>query len=188
MQQPRHRNFLPARLPGLLDRNDFLTLVELDVEAFNSLRRRDQLPLTQPHELPKDWQDARGWSPLAALALIMALELVHRYELSRKRAAEIAGRVSVADVRWADICATSREAANGKEPAFDILYASVDLPGVKPTNRSPDPTIAIGTAEEIAAKHPTAIGLIAVSVTQCAALMRQRAARRKIDLGKFFDA
>ena len=67
MQQPRHRNFLPARLPGLLDRNDFLTLVELDVEAFNSLRRRDQLPLTQPHELPKIGRTRVGGRPLRPL-------------------------------------------------------------------------------------------------------------------------
>lgn len=188
VKQSRHSKSLPTRYPGLLSRDDFLALVGLDVEAFNSLRRRDQLPQRQPPELSEEWQDARGWIPHAALALLMALELVDRYQLSRKRAAEIASGVGRVETRWADISTTSGQVADGREPAFDILYASVDLPGAKPTKKSPDPTIAVGTLAEIAAKHPTATGLIGVSVTRCAALMRQRAARAKIDLGDFLDA
>jgi hypothetical protein len=184
----RSRTSLPARLPGLLSRDDFLALVGLDVEALNSLRRRDQLPQRPPRELPAEWADARGWSAHGALALIMALELADRYELSRKRAAEIAAGVYRTQARWADIATTSRQVTDGREPDFDIVYASVDLPGVRPTKKSPDPTIAVGTVAEIAAKHPTATGLIGVSVTRCAALMRRRAARAKIDLSDFLDA
>ena len=39
-----------------------------------------------------------------------------------------------------------------------------------------------------ASTKPPATGLIAVSVTRCAALMLKRAARAKIQLGDFLDA
>lgn len=64
-----------------------------------------------------------------------------------------------------------------------------DVPGVKPTiaKGKLDPTIMIGTMEEIAAKHPKASGMIAVSITAAVAKMRKRAARAKVDLSPFFD-
>ena len=178
---------LPERLPGLLSRAEFIVVVGLELEAFNSLRRRHQLPMVPPLHMPEAWGDALGWDPLAALALVMALQLTERYELSRTRAAEIARGAGRLDQRWPDISTTSLELADGKQPAFEILCASLDLPNVKPTKRHPDPTFAIGTLREIAAEHPTATGIIAVSVTRCAALMRKRAARAKIDLGDFWE-
>lgn len=178
---------LPTRIPGLKSRNEFLALVGLELEAFNSLRRRDQLPQRPPYELSEEVADARGWSPIAALALVMALELVDRYELSRDRAADIASPVHAVLGRWADISRTSRQVADGKEPEFHVLFASLDLPSVKPTKKRADPKIAVGTIKEITAEYPTATGIIAVSVTRCAALMRQRAARTKIDLRDFWE-
>ena len=184
MPQPRRE--LPARIPGLQSRDEFLKLVGLEVEAFNSLRRRRQLPIVPPLDMPEEWVNAGGWSPLTALALNMALALTERYRLSRTRAAEIARYVFAVPKRWADISRTSLQLANGNEPDFHVLFASLDLAGVKPTKRDPDPIIAVGTLTEIAAEYPTATSIIAVSVTQCAALMRQRAQRAKIDLGDFW--
>ena len=90
--------------------------------------------------------------------------------------------------RWADISRTSLQLADGNEPEFHVLFASLDLPGVKATKKRPDPTIVVGTMSEIAAEYPTATGMIAVSVTRCAALVRKRAARAKIDLNDFWEA
>ena len=175
-----------ARLPGLLSRDELLALVGLELEAFNSLRRRNQLPQRPPRELTPQEADARGWSPYSALALVVALEMVDRYKLSRTRAAEIAARVYVVQERWADISKTGLLLADGNDPGFHVLFASIDLPGVRVNKRRPDPTIAVGTLSEIAAEHPLATGIIAISITRCAALMRQRAARGKIDLSEFW--
>jgi hypothetical protein len=176
------------RIPGLKSREEFLALVELELEAFNSLRRRDQLPQRPPYELSEEMADARGWPTTSALALVIALELADRYDLSRNRAAEIAGPVYAVENRWADISRTSQQLADGTQPEFHVLFAALDVPGVKPTKKVPFPTIAVGTLSEIAAGYPTAAGIISVSVTRCAALMRQRAARAKIDLSEFWES
>ena len=184
---PMPRPDLPARIAGLHSRDDYLALVGLKLEAFNSLRRRDQLPQRPPYEMSEQLADARGFGASSALALIIAVNLADRYGLSRERAAQIAGGVNRAQSCWSEISATSKQVADGETADFDVLYASVDLPGVKPTKKLSDPTIAVGTINEIAAEHPTATGIIAVSVTRCAALMRQRAARAKIDLAEFWE-
>ena len=188
MKQPRSEGSLPARIPGLKSRDEFLSLVGLEVEAFNSLRRRDQLPQRPPYELPEEMADARGWPTPSALGLIIALELADRYDLSRKRAAEIAAPVYAVEKRWADICRTGQQLADGHEPEFHILYAALDLPDVKPTKKQPFPTIGVGTIIDIAAEYGSATGIICISVTRCAALMRQRAKRAKIDLSEFWES
>jgi hypothetical protein len=177
----------PPRIPGLLSRDQFLALVGLEVEAFNSSRRRGQLPLRPPYELPDEVADARGWSPFAALALLIALDLVDRYDLSRMRAAQIAGRSIAVQKRWPDVCRTSEQLAESREPDFHILFGSLDIPSLKPNKKSPDPTVAIGTLSDISARYPSATRIIAVSVTRCAALMRQRAVRAEVDLTHFFE-
>jgi hypothetical protein len=179
---------LPQRLPGLKSRDEFLTLVGLELEAFNSLRRRDQLPQRPPYELSEEAADARGWATPAAFALIIALELVDRYDLGRTAAAQIAGGINVVARRWADVSKTSQQLADGHEPEFHVLYAAVDIPGVTPTKKRPFPTIAVGTLSEIAAEYPAVTGIISVSLTRCAGLMRQRAARAKIDLSEFWES
>lgn len=186
MQEPRRSDLATTRIPGLQSRAEFLVLTGLELEAFNSLRRRDQLPQSPPPFWSEEWQDAHGWSPWAALALVMALALADRYQLSRTRAAEVASRVGAINRRWRDISAASRVVAEGGQPDQDILFASLDLPNVHPTKKLPDPTVDVGTLEELAAKYPTATGLIAVSVTRCAALIRQRAKKAKIDIPDFW--
>jgi hypothetical protein len=186
MQEPKRSDLLPKRIPGLQSRAEFLILTGLELEAFNSLRRRHQFPQSPPVDWSEEWQDAQGWSPLAALALVMALALADRYQLSRTRAAEIAAHVGVINRRWRDISAASREVAEGGEPEQDILFASLDLPDVHPTKKQPDPTVDVGTLEELAAKYPTTTSLIAVSVTRCAALIRQRAKKAKIHISNFW--
>src|SRR5262249_17559925 len=114
--------------------------------------------------------------------------LVDRYDLSRRRAAEIAGAVNRVERRWADIRRTSQQLAEGNKPDFHVLFAAVDVPDVKPTKKRPFPTIVVGTIGEISAEYPTASGIISVSVTRCATLMRQRAERAKIDLSEFWES
>jgi hypothetical protein len=187
MVEPERSDLLPKRIPGLQSRAEFLTLTGLELEAFNSLRRRGQLPQSPPLHWSEEWQDAQGWSPWAALALVMALELTKRYQLSRTRAAEIASNVNAAIRRRRDICVGVREVAEGRKPKRDILFASLDLPDARPTKKLPDPTVAVGTFKELAARYPTAKGLIAVSATRCAALIHQRAKEAKIDIPNFLD-
>jgi len=176
------------RIPGLKSRDEFLALVGLEVEAFNSLSRRDQLPQRPPYELSEKAADARGRPTTSALALVIALELADRYDLSRNRAAEIAGPAYAVEKRWADISKTSQQLADGHEPDFHILYAALDVPGVKPTKKQPFPTICVGTISDIAAEYRNATGIICISVTRCAALIRQRAERAKIDLSEFWES
>jgi len=178
---------VPTRLKSLQSRDDYLALTGLELEALNSMRRRDQVPLKPAAELTNRQADERGWSPYSAFALIVALELAGMYQISRQRAAEIASRSLLAASRWSDISATSAQQADGHNPDFHVLFASIALPGVRPTKKHPDPTIAVGTLGEIAAGYPMATDIVAVSATRCAALMRQRAARAKIDLSEFWE-
>jgi hypothetical protein len=76
--------------------------------------------------------------------------------------------------------------AAGESPTADILFGVVDWTGGPPKKRS-RPNIAVGTLPEIATQYPCAQNIIAVSATRCAALLRQRAARAKMDLGDFWD-
>jgi hypothetical protein len=76
-------------------------------------------------------------------------------------------------------------AVEGK-PTEDILLGVVDWTGA-PWNKRSRPNTAMGTLPEIATQYPCAQNIIAVSATRCAALLRQRAARAKIDLGDFWD-
>ena len=163
-------------------------MVGLNLEAFNSLRRRDQLPQRPPYELSEEAADARGWPTTSAFALVVALEFGERYGLSRNRAAEIAASIHAVKKRWADISRSSKQLAEGHEPEFHVLYAAVDIPGVTPTKKRPFPTMAVGTLSEIAAEYPAATGIISVSLTRCAGLMRQRAARAKLDLSEFWES
>jgi len=207
MQPPRRGAFRPQRFKGDFDRTKLLELCDITVEAFDSLRRRGQLPLMPtfdnlvlsqpgvptPDNMPE--YDARGWSPFMALALIIANDLVESYEVSRDLAAHIARRVYLVGQRWPEIREGSRALAQSKSPLdielprHIVLARVTGIPGVKPTiaEGKLDPTIMIGTMEEIAAKHPKASGMIAVSITAAVAKMRKRAARAKVDLSPFFD-
>lgn len=175
-------------IAALLSRSDFCKLVGLEVEQLNVLRRRDQLPLVPNPDLPEEVATERGYSAGMALSLIMANELAERYEMSRDCAARIAGYGLRAYQRWGDIFVTSAQVAAGKEPAFDVLFAVVDWPGVKRdrARNRPAQKIAVGTLMEIAAQFPDAREIIAISVTRCAALLRQRAAKARIELGDFW--
>lgn len=89
--------------------------------------------------------------------------------------------------RWTEIAETSAEVAAGKEPRTHILFAAIEWPGQPPKENDPKPKIGVGTLREIAAAHPNAGGIIAVSATECAALLRRRAAQARIDLGEFWN-
>jgi hypothetical protein len=171
-----------------LSRSDFCGLAGLEIEQYNVLRRRNQLPSVPNHDLPSEAANDRDYSPGSALLLIMANELAQRYEVSRECAARIAAYGLQAFPRWGDIFVTSAQVVAGKEPTIDVLLGVIDWPGVahdKAKNRPPQ-KIAVGTLREIAEQHPDARDIIAISVTRCAALLRRRAAKARIDLGEFW--
>lgn len=191
------------RLKGQIDRTAFLALADLEVPAFYSLRRRDQFPQRPPLELGIDWDLTIGWSPITALAFIVSTALVERYAVSRDRAARIAAHttriISSSKHKWPEVVAGAIAIVEGRaNPPPDILLASLDVPGIKSienldplieqalARRLPDPVIEIGTLAEIARKWPNASAMIAVSITRCAADMRKRAIRHKIELSDFW--
>ena len=171
----------------MMSRADFCKLAGLEVEQYNALKRRGQIPLVPNLDLPEEIANERGYSPSAALALTIANELSDRYEMSRVRAAQIALYSLKVFDRWNDIAKTSAQVVSGKVPTADILFAAIECPGMRPKKTDPQPKCAVGTLKEIAAKYPNPSGMIAVSVTWCAALLRQRAARARIDLGDFWE-
>lgn len=210
MMQPPRRGFRPQRFKGDFDRTKLLELCDMTVEAFDSLRRRGQLPLQPtldnlvlsqpgvptPDSMPE--YDAQGWSPWMALALIIANDLVDQYTIGRDLAAQIARHVYLVGQRWPEISEGGKKLAElrfpldaapvYRLPVHIVLARVTDAPDLKPTlaKNKLDPSIVVGTMEEIAAKYPKASGMIAVSVTAGVAKMRKRAARAKIDLSTFF--
>jgi hypothetical protein len=171
----------------LLSRTDYCKLVGLEVEQLNALRRRGQLPLVPNAYLPEEVANERGYSPGSALSLIMANELTERYEMSRDCAARIAAYGLRAYQRWGDIFVTSAQVAAAKEPAFDVLFAVIDWHCAAPDRKNRTAQkVGVGTLREIAAQFPDAREIIAISVTRCAALLRQRAAKARIELGDFW--
>ncbi|WP_448041102.1 hypothetical protein [Bradyrhizobium liaoningense] len=174
----------------LVGRADYCKLIDLPVEQLNALRRRDQIPFVPPPELPEEIANERGYEASSALYLIIANELADRYEISRDSAAAIALKALVVRDRWEDIAATSANVASGKKPSHDILFAVIDWTGLGSAKqkRSPRPMTAVGTLAEIAKQYPDARHLLAISVTQCAALMRHRAAKAGIDISEIWEA
>ena len=211
MMTPPRRDFRTQRFKGDFNRAALLELSGMSVEAFDSLRRRGQIPwqptlnsllLSQPgvptpDDIPE--YDAQGWSPFMALALILANDLVEQYDVSRDLAAHIARHIYLVGQRWPEIRDGSKQLAElrfaidvapaYRLPAHIVLARVTDAPGQKPTRAKGklDPTVMVGTMEEIAAKHPKASGMIAVSVTAAVAQMRKRAAGARLDLSTFFN-
>jgi hypothetical protein len=163
-------------------------LAGLEVEQFNVLRRRDQVPSVPNLDLPEKIANERGYEASGAFLLTIANEMVERYEMSRECAAKIAACGRIMFTRWEEVSATSSQIAAGKEPACDILLAVIDRREVargKATNR-PVQKVAVGTLREIADQHSNVRDIIAISLTRCAALMRERAAKARINLDEFW--
>jgi hypothetical protein len=174
----------------MLSRSEFCMLAGLEVEQFNALRRRDQIPIVPNTDLPEEVANERGYTPTGALLLIGANEFVDRYEMSRDCAARIASYGLRMFKRWDEISAGSAQLAAGKQPALDVLFGMIDWPGVARDtvkNRSLQ-KVAVGTLKEIVDQHPSARDIIAISLTRCAALMRQRAAKARINLDEFWES
>jgi hypothetical protein len=169
----------------MLGRAQLCALCGLEVEAYNALYRRGLVPLVPNLDSPESVRNDRGYSPTGALALVIATEFVDRFGVSREEAARLAvNTLGLFRSRWEDVAKTSAEVVEGK-PTEDILLGVVDWTGDSPNERSRHNT-AVGTLPEIATQYPFAQNIIAVSATRCAALLRQRAARAKIDLGDFW--
>jgi hypothetical protein len=170
-----------------LSRTDCCALAGLDVEQYKVLRRRDQVPMVPNPDLPEEVANARGYEARSALYLIIANELAERYEISRDYAAKMAAHAICMHDRWKEISATSAQLAAGKEPTHDILFALIDWWGFgQSKTKRRDTKAAVGTLAEIAHQHPGARDIIATSLTRCAALMRQRAAKARINLDEFW--
>jgi hypothetical protein len=183
--QPDHWGGI-AMVVRMLGRAEHCALCDLEVEAYNALHRRGQVPLVPNLDLPERVRNERGYSPGTAFALIIATEFVDRFGMSRNQATSLASYSLGLHSRWKDVAKTSAAVAAGEVPTTDILFGVVDWTGATPKKRS-RPNIAVGTLPEIARQYPNAKNIIAVSATRCAALLRQRAALAKIDLGDFWD-
>jgi hypothetical protein len=174
----------------VLSRADYCKLAGLEIEQYSILRRRDQLPSVPNLDMPEEVANARGFEASGALYLNIANELVERYQTSRECAASIAAYARHMFARWADISATSAQVAAGQEPARDILFALIDWPGVardRAKNKGQQ-KVAVGTLKEIADQHPSARDIIAISLTRCAAQMRKRAAKARINIDEFWES
>ena len=172
-----------------LSRSEYCSLAGLEVEQLNVLRRRDQTPSVPNLDLTEEVANERGYEAGGALLLIVANELVERYEMSRDCAARVAAFGSIMFERWEEIAATSAEIAAGEEPPREILFALIDWPGVQrhgAKNRPPQ-KVAIGNLKEVTDRHSDARTILAVSLTRCAALMRRRATKARIDLDEFWS-
>lgn len=145
--------------------------------------------MVPPPELPEEIANERGYEARGALYLIIANEFAERYEISRDSAAAIAINALVVHHRWEDISSSSAEIASGKEPTRDVLFAVIDWPGLgrSKQRRLPRPKTAVGTLAEIVEQYPNASHLLAISVTRCAALMRQRATKARIDISEIWE-
>jgi hypothetical protein len=179
---PRKADYMAIQF---MSRSDYCTLAGLEVEQFNVLRRRDQVPSVPNLDLSEQVANERGYEAGGALLLIVANELVERYEISREYAARIAEHGRLMFNRWGDVAATSAQVAAGKEPLLDILLAVIDWPGAA-SGKAKKPKVAVGTLKEIAEQHSNIRDIIAISLTRCAALMRQRAAKARINLDEFW--
>lgn len=167
---------------------EFCAVAGHEVEQYNVLRRRGQVPMVPPPDLSEEALKQRGFEAGGALYLTVANELVEHYEMSRTSAATIAAKSIVCHGRWEEIASTSARLAERKDPPFHILFAVINWPTVAhlPPKRG-QPLCAVGTFKEIAEQYPNAHDVIAVSMTRCAALMRQRAAKARIDLTAFWE-
>ena len=166
------------------------SLAGLEVEQLNVLRRRNQVPSVPNLDLKEEVANERGYEAGGALLVIIANELADRYEMSRECAARVAAFSGIMFERWEEIAATSAEIASGEEPAREILFAVIDWPGVQRhgAKNRPAQKVAIGNLKEVADRHRDARTILAVSLTRCAALMRRRATKARINLDEFWKS
>jgi hypothetical protein len=196
--QAKHRpeDFRPDVPPGYLPRRAFLALSDLAVGSYTSLVQRGQLPMMPPPpDAPKfllqealypvpeselEWFDVRGWSPVSALAFIIAQMFIAEHTCSRDRATAIARHTLALHRRWPQITeAADRIIASDPTPPPDVLFAAIGA--------AEHPQIAVGTLSEMAAQCPHPASIIAVSATQAALTLRRRALDYRIDISGFWE-
>jgi hypothetical protein len=184
MVKPTMEDFIMKLV--MFGRDALCKLVGLEVEGLNSLRRRGQMPSVPNLGLDEKAVNEGGYDAFSALLLILALTFTDRFEVSRNRACELAGSAAgVLDKRWTEICRSSLDLAEGRRPAAHILFAVIE--GSIPKGRHKIKSIPFcGTAAEMSAAHPDATNIIAISVSECAAEMRQRAREHQIALEEFW--
>jgi hypothetical protein len=158
----------------MLTREQLCLLAGMELEAFKTLRKLGRIPT-----MADDQKDARGYTPFEAFMLVISDDLANGLTVSRTVACEIAmgayKEIACNDARWQEICDTSADLVSGVSPNAEILFGRIDPLGGKSK-------IVCGTLAEISAAHPSPVRTILTNVSRCAAVMRQRAARHKIDL------
>jgi hypothetical protein len=153
-------------------------LADMEVGAFKTLQQYGRLPM-----LPAALRADKPFGPFETFVLATFNTMVEYHRVARERAADIcsAGAENLA-ARWPELAETvaERRFANKDE----LLFGRVDLAGTLKQGGGPKPVI--GTFEEIAAQHATAISITAISITRVANLVRDRAAERGIDIKQFW--
>jgi hypothetical protein len=165
-----------------ISRKVHCALAGMDIEAFKTLQRYGRLPV-----LPAEFRPEKGFGPLETLVLATYNAMVEQFQEQHNRmfrayAADICSAAAILSTRWNELRETlmQRRLAEKNE----LLFGRVTLPGTLRDGGGPRPVL--GTFEEIAAEHPAAITIIAISVSRVADLLRNRAAKHGIDIEQFW--
>jgi hypothetical protein len=185
----------PNRIPGGLGRVDMLKLAAMPLGTFVAIFQRGYGPLgptpgpevimSVPRPvIPKQWQDwadARGYTPLSALALLVAQEFIDRFGVSREFAAQAAVHLLHAAPHWQRVSEDAKAIAEGRNPGRPhVMLGAFSREG------SAKFSYAIGTARELANQFIFSQGYVAVSVSAAAGLLRKRAQDHGIELQNFW--
>lgn len=185
-------------MPQFLSPDQDSKLVGIDRTTLRSMRKRGQRPAISrggpsfllaevgagvlPEKGEIDAEEQRGITPTQSFLQIVANAFHDRYSVSREVAAKIASRgfMALANPEWSAISASSAEVVAGNKPAVEIMFGVLE---------GPDDTVTFGAGpfSELIAARPDAIGVLLISLTRCAALMRQRSEEHSIDLGDFWE-
>jgi hypothetical protein len=151
----------------VLTREQHCGLAGLDVEAFKTLHRYGRVPQIRRFAQPG------GYHPLETLALAVALQFQQQFFISHQQAASIASRLEVILPHWKNI-------VEWPTIETEILFGRAYF--AFPTS----PTDVCGSLARIAADHPSSIGLICLSISRSAAVMKIKAERLGVDLSEFW--
>jgi hypothetical protein len=163
-----------------LSREAHCALGGIKVEAFKTLQRYGWLPV-----LPAYLRSEKPFTPIETLVLAIYNAMYEQHRIARVYAANICSRADILVTRWSELRQTAAERREAKKP--EILFGRV-MRAQKQDQGEKFPVVEpiLGTLEEIANQHPTALTIIAVSVTRVAGTIRSRALNHKIDLTDFW--
>src|SRR5665213_1526299 len=154
---------------GFLSRAELLALTGDSVDRFDWKVRSGNLPTIEIGGRKRG-----KYTPLEALLMIIANNLVDAQHLAGTRAVEIASKAGpFVDRSMAKIAKTSEEYDQGVVPKADIFFAMVLNPNADGSLPSVIPFC--GTFAQLARKFPSPVQVDLVNVSRCAAELRARA-------------